>query len=48
MPCPALGSESQIHAADDSGESHKTCEMPLDAGVVMFSFFFLHDFKLFA
>lgn len=40
MPCPALGSESQIHAADDSGESHKTCEMPLDAGVVMFSFFF--------
>lgn len=47
MPCPALGSESQIHAADDSGESHKTCEMPLDAGVVMFSFF-LHDFKLFA
>ena len=44
MPCPALGSESQIHAADDSGESHKTCEMPLDAEVVMFSFF-LHDFK---
>lgn len=40
VPCPALGSESQIHAADDSGESHKTCEMPLDAGVVMFSFFF--------
>ena len=40
VPCPALGSESQIHAADDSGESHKTCEMPLDAGVVMFSCFF--------